>query len=871
MTGPAFKYHLSIFAASAAYVLWCHRNIPLVLVRMPFEIGAPTDRSYASSQFSASTMALAPSSDGVTVEGIDHFPTEEDWRSLAQKARDLESRIHSVQDKQHSYNAVLERSYVVEEAQRVRMQQLRDQVREEEVESLTNPEFAKWMKRQEETMATEKDLIGTWYKDDDLLALTPFAAVVPYPRYLTEMGRGLCEKTMDEFELPTLYVQTVAVKTPLPLVAQAVVPRTDHLLDASHTSKSDRGPLSYVAAPQSSATDVMNMAESSPLLRDALNDTSCLLMNDRRLTAAMCLKALVVRGRCAVAEVACTATCVPVFQPGHAGVEEEDGALLPQDVVAYALGKYVTTRLTPVLKQRTYEVLLLGHIKDLPTGCAAPDFWSRLQVSDVSFELLNLDYPDNSHFNMFTVEDLRSISGYVSRRDQRSQQHGVELPPAVRMVAKGGAPPLSATVALVIRQLERSADRYKAWCLKTGQTAPQRGPEEIKAEAEESDRDAAEGKREWEAAAPAAGGRLPATHMDPFVGLVSNATRLVAAPQRFFSEMGTIGKLLDATEERDLRPPRVVVRYHAFISSLHSLSCCQIDTGAGEGDSIHKEMKQTVSMCYEYGDGVPILWMCTRTVFLDFLFNLPFVCLFVCFIPLSDWKLFLFITSCIDYIYTYIYIYTTYFPFRFLLLLLLSAFDNHYSSSIMGRFLRQAAACLIVGAVAAGVVQAAVSTATPCLAVLYPQTAGLYGALGAAVALVFANLGSAYGAAKAGVGLSYLGLSAPDKIMRGIVPVVMAGILGIYGLIVAVIINNNILTDARRDGRRALSSLAAGLSIGVVGDTAVRAYGKQDQIFVAMVLMLIFSEALGLYGLIIALLMNNQANRYPNICPNAND
>ncbi|KAH9584005.1 V-ATPase proteolipid subunit C-like domain [Trypanosoma melophagium] len=165
-----------------------------------------------------------------------------------------------------------------------------------------------------------------------------------------------------------------------------------------------------------------------------------------------------------------------------------------------------------------------------------------------------------------------------------------------------------------------------------------------------------------------------------------------------------------------------------------------------------------------------------------------------------------------------------------------------------------------------------------CLARMYPPGAGFYGALGAAVALVFANLGSAYGAAKAGVGVAQLGLSAPQKIMRGIVPVVMAGILGIYGLIVAVIINNNIRTEPYTystfsgtlhlgAGMAAgLAALAAGLSIGVVGDTAVRAYGKQDQIFVAMVLMLIFSEALGLYGLIIALLMNNQANRYDALC-----
>ncbi|KAK7200947.1 vacuolar type h+ ATPase subunit [Novymonas esmeraldas] len=188
------------------------------------------------------------------------------------------------------------------------------------------------------------------------------------------------------------------------------------------------------------------------------------------------------------------------------------------------------------------------------------------------------------------------------------------------------------------------------------------------------------------------------------------------------------------------------------------------------------------------------------------------------------------------------------------------------------------AGCLLAiagAAIAHGVDAADVSA---CMAVMYPQSAGFFGALGAAVALVFANLGSAYGAAKSGVGVAYLGLTAPEKIMRGIVPVVMAGILGIYGLIIAVIINNNIHTDDNSYSSYAgymhlgaglaagLAALGAGLSIGVVGDTAARAYGKQDQIFVAMVLMLIFSEALGLYGLIIALLMNNQANRYTDLC-----
>lgn len=51
------------------------------------------------------------------------------------------------------------------------------------------------------------------------------------------------------------------------------------------------------------------------------------------------------------------------------------------------------------------------------------------------------------------------------------------------------------------------------------------------------------------------------------------------------------------------------------------------------------------------------------------------------------------------------------------------------------------------------------------------------------------DLGAAYGTAKSGVGICSMGVLKPDLIFKSIVPIIMAGILGIYGLIVAVILN----------------------------------------------------------------------------------
>ena len=52
-----------------------------------------------------------------------------------------------------------------------------------------------------------------------------------------------------------------------------------------------------------------------------------------------------------------------------------------------------------------------------------------------------------------------------------------------------------------------------------------------------------------------------------------------------------------------------------------------------------------------------------------------------------------------------------------------------------------------------------------------------------------------------------------------------------------------------------LSSLASGLAIGVVGDAAVRANAQKDMV-VGMILILIFAEALGLFGFIVAIVVN---------------
>ena len=140
-----------------------------------------------------------------------------------------------------------------------------------------------------------------------------------------------------------------------------------------------------------------------------------------------------------------------------------------------------------------------------------------------------------------------------------------------------------------------------------------------------------------------------------------------------------------------------------------------------------------------------------------------------------------------------------------------------------------------------------------------------------------------------------MGINSPHLLTKNIIPVVMAGVLGIYGLITAVILNSKI-NQPQVDGTTTysqyaafahlsaglcagLSSLASGLAIGIAADAGTRAVGAQaamavswkkmgftgdgggkegsnDNLFVGTVLIQVFAGNLGLYGLITALILS---------------
>ena len=72
-----------------------------------------------------------------------------------------------------------------------------------------------------------------------------------------------------------------------------------------------------------------------------------------------------------------------------------------------------------------------------------------------------------------------------------------------------------------------------------------------------------------------------------------------------------------------------------------------------------------------------------------------------------------------------------------------------------------------------------------------PNQACGIGAMGCTAALFFSNVGAAFGTAKSGVSIFEVTSIKPELVFKSIIPVVMAGILGMYGLIIGIIIKQN--------------------------------------------------------------------------------
>jgi V-type H+-transporting ATPase proteolipid subunit len=150
-----------------------------------------------------------------------------------------------------------------------------------------------------------------------------------------------------------------------------------------------------------------------------------------------------------------------------------------------------------------------------------------------------------------------------------------------------------------------------------------------------------------------------------------------------------------------------------------------------------------------------------------------------------------------------------------------------------------------------------------------PAWSPFFGFAGIALGVVFACAGSAFGTAKCGIGLASASIINKSVIVRGLIAPIMAGIIGIYGLVFAIVILNTIESGGYHVLKAyshfgggisvGFTGLAAGLTIGIAGQTGIIAFAQKPELFVGLTLVLIFGEVLGIYGMVISLVMNSKS------------
>jgi len=143
----------------------------------------------------------------------------------------------------------------------------------------------------------------------------------------------------------------------------------------------------------------------------------------------------------------------------------------------------------------------------------------------------------------------------------------------------------------------------------------------------------------------------------------------------------------------------------------------------------------------------------------------------------------------------------------------------------------------------------------------------IWGAMGAALGMFFANAGAAFGIAKSFYGYVELGKNPKTDrltLIKGLIPGVMASVRGVYGLIISILITSEInhsynvikgIAHFMAGMCVGLTGLASGYCMGVVGDAGLRSVSQKPIFFTAFLLMIVFCEAIGLFGLIIALIL----------------